>query len=480
MLTVQTISDRMEIERYVPLCRKLAQESGYDLPFHHLSMPLVWWAHFNTTDGVPFSQKRGMNFLGLQSGLQKLFLLVLRDGSEIVGTVPVVIYSVRLPGEKDARGLVTFPGDFFVTYHDFNVSPKVRPEAISALLDAMVELPEGHGLVMLSHIPENSPNIQDLKLCVNGLSRKGFYCHTAVTGSSGGVRPWTRESIVSCLRRLEGAIKDPSRNEKIVNLMADLEACPPLKLIFPLTRNSLEEKLRDVIDSIDHGDEEVETMIHQLETSLADAPVLYLFIQLQEGRESYVKTLSRATRKHIRNMRNKFKNNGGSYEKIDASRVSEKDIDDYMGLHDLRWGEHSVSIVNDTTYNSQRDLCRRLSSEGCFTLFFARYQGKRIASLSCVDTQGRREALMAGRDPEYDHLSAGFLLMFESIMDAIDHGLHAFDFGMGWYAYKTRFTKTHIRTLNFFISPEASTDYLTKLFLGYECMIPAEESPDFR
>jgi CelD/BcsL family acetyltransferase involved in cellulose biosynthesis len=112
-----------------------------------------------------------------------------------------------------------------------------------------------------------------------------------------------------------------------------------------------------------------------------------------------------------------------------------------------------------------------LASEGSLSLFFAQYQGKRIATLSCIDIQGRREAVMTGRDPEYADMSAGFLLFFETIIDAIDHGFHSYDFGMGWYAYKTRFTKTYIHTLNFFISPETSPIYLTKLFLGYECMI---------
>ena len=458
------------MERYAPLCKKLAQESGNGLPFHYLHMPLIWWDHFNNTDGTDFRKKRGTNFLGSQSRLQKLFLLVLNEGSDIVGTVPIVIYSIRIPGEKDTLQLITFPGDFFIAYQDFNVSPRLRKEAIKSFLDTMIKLLDDNGLIILPHVPENSPNIQDLRQCINDLSIKGFHCLTSRTGSSGGVRSWTMESIVSCLRQIADKTKDPSYQDEILKLMAELETCPPINLLFPKTRNSLEGKIRDIIQLI-NNDIELETSIKTLESILTDVPVLYYFIQLPNDREAYYKTLSKATWKHIRNMRNNFIKNGCSYEKLDPSRITEKDIDDYMRLHDLRWGDHSVSLINDTTYHFHKDLCRQLASEGSLSLFFAQYQGKRIATLSCIDIQGRREAVMTGRDPEYADMSAGFLLFFETIIDAIDHGFHSYDFGMGWYAYKTRFTKTYIHTLNFFISPETSPIYLTKLFLGYECMI---------
>lgn len=471
MITVNVISDRSEIERYVPLCKNLAQKSGNDLPFQHAHMPLVWWDHFNNTDGTDFSKKRGENFIGLQSRLQKLFLLVLREGSDIVGTVPIVIYSIRSAGERDAIQLITFPGDFFVAYHDFNVSPKLRKEAIKSFLETMVRLLDGHGLIMLSHIPENSPNIPVLRQCMNDLSTKGFHCHTAVTGRSGGVRAWTTESIVSCLRQITDKISDPFHKDEAMKLVAEIETCPPIKLSFPKTRNNFEDRIRNVIKPINNNIE-LENTVTELEATLSDSPIEYLYIQLPKDREAYFNTFSKVSRKHIRNMRNKFDKNGGGYEKIDSFSMADQDIDDYLRLHDMRWGDQSISIVNESTYNSQKELCRRLSSEGCFTLFFARYQGKRIASISCIDIQGRREAIMAGRDLEYDRTSAGFLLMLETIMDAVDHGFHTYDFGMGWYAYKTRFTKTSSHTLNFFISPEISPSYLRKLFQGYECMIP--------
>lgn len=470
MITVHIISDRSEIERHVPLCINLAQSSGNELPFQHLHMPLVWWDHFNNTDGTDFSKKRGQNFIGLQSRLQKLLLLVSSNGSDIIGTVPIVIYSVRLSGEKYAIPLITFPGDLLIAYHDFNVAPKLRNEAIKSLLETMVKMLDGRGLIMLSHIPENSPSISALMQCMNDLSTKGFHCRTAVTGSSGGVRAWTTESIISCLRQITDKISDPFHKDEVMKLLAEIDTCPPIKLSFPKTRNNFEDRIRNIINSINNNIE-LENTITELEAALSNSSIEYLYIQLPKDRETYFNTFSKASRKHIRNMRNKFVKNGGGYEKIDSLSITDQDIDDYLRLHDMRWGDESISIVNEATYNSQKELCRSLSSEECFTLFFALYQGKRIASISCIDIQGRREAIMAGRDLEYDRTSSGFLLMLETIMDAIDHGFHTFDFGMGWYAYKTRFTKSSIHTLNFFIVSEISSSYFTKLFQGYECMI---------
>jgi len=471
MITVDIVSDRSEIERYIPLCRSLAQKSGNDLPFQHLHMPLVWWDHFNNTDGTDFTKKRGYNFIGTQSRLQKMLLLVSSEGPDIVGTAPVVIYSVRLSGEKDALKLITFPGDLFIAYHDFNVLPRSRKEAIGSFLDAMVGLLDGNGLIMLSHVPENSPNIQYIRQCMDDLTARGFHCHTAATGGSGGVRSWTVEPIAYCLRQIADNVTDPLHKDETGKLSAEIETCPPIRLLFPKTRHALEGRIRNVIELISDN-AEIASWKGELETLLRDAPIQYLYIQLPKDRGTYLSTFSKASRKHIRNMSNKFIKSGGSYEKIDSSSVSWKDIDDHLRLHELRWGDQSVSIVNESTYNFQKELCRRLFSEGCLTLFFARYQGKRIASISCIDIQGRREAIMAGRDPEYDRASAGFLLMLETIMDAVDQAFHAYDFGMGRYAYKTRFTKSYIYTLNFFISPEMPSSHLPKLFQGYECMIP--------
>ena len=434
-------------------------------------MPLAWWDNFNSTDGADFKSKRGTNFLGTQSWLQKLVLLVLHDGPDLVGAVPMVEYTVKIPGEKNTLRLATFPGDFFISYQDVNVSSRLRTEAVKSFLDAMAGLLDSHDLVILPYVPENSPNMQDLRQYISKLSTKGFYCQTAITGRRGGVRSWTMESIASCLRQLADRTRVPSHQDEIRQLVTDLETCPPMNLLFPQTRTTFEGRIRDITGMIEN-DKALEIPLKTIETLLCDAPVLYPYISLPTDAEAYMMTMSRETRRYFRRYGREYEGQGGRFEKIASSEISDQDIEDYLKLHDLRWGDQSISIRNDPTYRFHVDLCRQLSSEGFFTLFFAHYQGKRIAVHSCIDIKGRREGYMTGRDLHYDETRASRLLYLETILDAIRHGFDTYDLGQGWYAYKMSFTKTDIRTLNFFISPDSSPIDLTKLYLGYECMIP--------
>jgi hypothetical protein len=473
MLTTHIITDRSEIERYTPRCQELARESGTHLPFQNLHMPLVWWGHFNNTDGSNFTSKRGTNFLGSQSWLQKLFLIVSLDGSEVVGAVPVVEYAVRIPREQDTLQVITFPGDFLIAYQDFTVSSQLRKEAIKALLHAMVGFLDGHALLILPYVPENSPNIHDLKQCIAELSKMGFHCSTALTGRRGGVREWTLESIVSCLGQIADRVKDSSRLDEIRKLVADLETSPLMNLLFPRTRNSFESRIREVVTMI-QGDTAIEKPLEKLETLLTDVPVQYPYITLPVDADAYMITMSKETRRYFRRYKRDYEGQGGGFEKILSSDIREQDIEDYLKLHNQRWGDHSILIRNDTSNDFHKDICWRMSSQGCFTLFFAKYHGKRVATHSCIDIQGRREGYMTGRDPLYAETRASRLLYLETIIDAIRHGFHTYDLGHGWHAYKMSFTKTDIRTMNFFISPGTAPVDLTKLFLGYECMIPMD------
>ena len=79
--------------------------------------------------------------------------------------------------------------------------------------------------------------------------------------------------------------------------------------------------------------------------------------------------------------------------------------------------------------------------QGFLTLFFARFQGKRIATHSCFDILSRREAYLIGQDPEFKNLGAGRLLFMETIYDAIDSGFDVYDLGQGWFDYKMIFKK---------------------------------------
>jgi hypothetical protein len=399
--------------------------------------------------------------------------LLLHDGADLTGAVPLIEYAVKIPGEKGTiRRVITFPGDFFISYQDLNVAHHLRTESVKALLNSIAEMLDSHDLAILQHIREDSPNLQALCQCMHDLSEKGFRCYTALTGRRGGVRPWTVNSIASCLRQLSDRVKDSLRKDEIRELVADLETCSPMSLLFPSTRNTLEGRIGDVVEWREQ-DKALEKPLEALKALLSDLPLLYPYISLPSDKKAYMTTMSRETRRYFRRYGSEYESQGGRFEKITSSRIRDQDIEDYLNLHGLRWGDSSISIRNEATYRFHWDLCRRLASQGCFTLFFALYEGRRIATHSCIDILGRREGYMTGRDPSCDKTRASRLLYLETIIDAIGHGFHTYDLGLGWYGYKESFTRTNTRTLNFFIAPNTSPIDYAKLYVGYECMIPA-------
>ena len=472
MITVRTLSGRSAINLAAPDCTRLAQEAGCVLPFQHLDMPLLWWDCFNPGDGEDFPKKRGTNFLGTWSRPQSLRLLVAMDGSAVVGAVPVVSYLVRVPREEKPVRVVTFAGDVqLMSPQDFTVSAETRREALRAMLDALTGSLEGEDdIVLFPYVAGDSPNIGELRSYLDEASARGYGCLAALTGRRGGVKPWTVDAILSCLRQIADRVPCPSEKDRVKHLIDDLSACPHMKLMFPRNGREYEEKVRAVIGSV--GEEHVPAHVNEsLEMLLADAPVIYPFIDLPGDRDTYMGSLGKSTRANTQNMRNRFARAGGRVERIPSSQIVDQDIDDYLTLHNMRWGDDSASLKSDASYRFHADLCRALSSRGVLTLFFAQIEGRRIASNSCIDIGGRREAYLTGRDPAYDRWSAGRLVFVESILDAIDRGFTRYDMGHGWVEYKMAYAGSYMNTWNFFLSPRRKPEDFERIYQGYECII---------
>ena len=135
----------------------------------------------------------------------------------------------------------------------------------------------------------------------------------------------------------------------------------------------------------------------------------------------------------------------------------------------MRWGKDSVAVCGVADAFHQ-DLGIAMAKENMFTIFFATLNGKRIASQTCFDIGHRREFYLPGRNPKYDKLRGGSLLMMETILDAIDHGFTVYDMGAIGFTYKMDFTKTVYSTRNFFIYKNGSQPDLNKIFNEFNCM----------
>jgi len=129
-------------------------------------------------------------------------------------------------------------------------------------------------------------------------------------------------------------------------------------------------------------------------------------------------------------------------------------------------------VCGDDSYAFHVDMVTAMAGEGLFSLFFARFAGKRVAVLSSFDIHPRRECYFTGMDPEYRETRAGRLLWLHSIYDAIDHGYETYDLGPGDFGYKMSLATGEARSHNFLVTGNNSPLDLNSIFAGYECMVP--------
>ena len=472
MLKTRIITDRKEIDQILPQCIKLARDTGAVLPFQYIHLPLLWWDHFNSKDGTLFTKKRGTNFLGAQSRLEKFYLLITENDEGIYGAVPFVSYSVKIPKKKQDLRILTFAGDYqLMSYQDFLVAPAIRRKALSSIFKCLVDLiKRDHDLLFLQYLPETSQNIPIVRELAAGLQNTGLSVCEKITARRGGVWPWTLEPLISFCKKLHEKIrKKETVYSELGSFIEKLSNCSSFKLLFPATRDSLETDMQNILKQLNNDDLlEPETgVIYGL---LDHARIIYPFINLPPDHESYMMTLSKSTRRYFRRYKRRFEKQGGFFEKITSLELTQRDVDDYLNLHEMRWGKESASLSSDVAVNFHKDLSKILAKHGQFTLFFACFRNKRIASHSCIDINLHREGYITGRDAKYDELRASRLLYMETIYDAIDSGFATYDLGLGWFAYKMNFTKTFSTTRNFIISGNKDLPELNKIFLGYEYM----------
>ena len=165
----------------------------------------------------------------------------------------------------------------------------------------------------------------------------------------------------------------------------------------------------------------------------------------------------------------KFLEGGGSFETVPSAEITDEDIEDYIRLHLLRWGNGSAAICGEAA-DYHRKISRAMAQQGMFLLFFARYQGKRVAVHSCFDIGSRREGYLTGLDPEFDELRAGRLLYIQTIYDAIDKGFNRYELGAVGFGYKMSFVKKTAVAHNFFLYGSGRNTRLDQIFTGFECM----------
>ena len=473
MITTELLTEQDDINRIIPDCIQLAKAENASLPFQYMYMPLAWWETFHSAQDALFWQKRGKNFLGVQSRLEKFFFLVARDDAELCGVVPLVQYALKIPAGQDELHIITLAGDYVLhPFQDFVIDHTERQQVIAAMLGQIAELLKKESSVFWAgYLPEESPNLNALRKAGVSLQRQNMESLEAISSQRGGVWPWTIGGISATLKKISAKCEKSGEGiEGLVELTAKIAECTPQSLLFPRTRINFFQEVQDFLPRLQQR-EDLSDFAEKLESFLKNSPMLYPYIELPHDREEYLATLSYSTRRYFRRYMKKYFEAGGSFETVLPDEITDTDIEDYIRLHLLRWGDGSAAICGKAA-DYHRKISRAMAGQRLFLLFFARYQDKRIAVHSCFDIGSRREGYITGVDPEYDELRAGRLLYIQTIYDAIDKGFNRYELGAVGFDYKMSFVKKTAVAHNFFLYPSGRDARLNQIFTGFECMEP--------
>lgn len=121
----------------------------------------------------------------------------------------------------------------------------------------------------------------------------------------------------------------------------------------------------------------------------------------------------------------------------DASRVSH-DLELMLRLHCARWAGSSTSFTGERA-SFHRAFAPKALARGWLRLWIAELDGRPAAAWYGFRYGGADWYYQAGRDPRYDELSVGFVLMAHTIREALDHGVAEYRLLRGDETYKQRF-----------------------------------------
>ncbi|HKP97234.1 MAG TPA: GNAT family N-acetyltransferase [Fibrobacteria bacterium] len=475
MITVRETAEPAAAEARLAEADALGKRAGYPMPYHDPRLALAWWRHFHGLDGADFGPKRGKNFYGVRSRVTALRILWAEEDGKLLGVLPLALQDVKTAGETGDVRMLCFCGDSVMfAYHDIAADEARRAEVLEAFFAHLEPgLDRDYDILFLGYMPQRSANLPWLRARAEAWKRAGRIASLGPNRRRGGVYPWTLYPLQNLARKIAEKLPglDPEKASRLADLAAGLAKATPGALFFPATRSSLERKARAVLEDL-AGEAAVEEERRAAADLLAPMPIPYPHLDLPNTAEGFLERLSKDTRRYFTRYKRRFLEAGGSFEKVEAGKITAADVEEYLELHRMRWGEDSASLNSSEAWNFHRALSLDAAKAGRFTLFFARFEGKRIASHSCLDFHPRREGYYNGRDPAQEELRAGRLLYMETINDAMENGFTEYNMGYGGHDYKSSFAALEEHTFNLLLHSGKRAIDFARVFSGYESIVP--------
>jgi CelD/BcsL family acetyltransferase involved in cellulose biosynthesis len=156
--------------------------------------------------------------------------------------------------------------------------------------------------------------------------------------------------------------------------------------------------------------------------------------------EQFLSSRGRNFRQEVKRRAKVLSEVGAEYRLTNDPAEVHRDMQTLVRLHSARWGRSGSTVFGGRAAGFHTDFACRALSQGWLRLWTMRIRGNPVAAWYGLRYGGIESYYQAGRDPEFDHLGVGFVLLCHSVMAAFEDGVREYHFGSGGEPYKYRFS----------------------------------------
>jgi CelD/BcsL family acetyltransferase involved in cellulose biosynthesis len=161
--------------------------------------------------------------------------------------------------------------------------------------------------------------------------------------------------------------------------------------------------------------------------------------------DEFTKELSGGFRKKARNYRNRLERNHDVIYRYATAQTLDRDLNEAMRLHEIRFGEHGGCLFCGPHEPFQREFAAMAVERDWLRLLLLEVDGEAVACEYGFFYENAYFSYQGGRDPGWERASVGFVLELKSIRDALEAGAGEYRFLEGDEGYKYRLPITDPR-----------------------------------
>jgi CelD/BcsL family acetyltransferase involved in cellulose biosynthesis len=180
--------------------------------------------------------------------------------------------------------------------------------------------------------------------------------------------------------------------------------------------------------------------------------------------DEYLAGRSRQLRSQLgRKLRSLRKGHQVQFRRTQRAAEVTRDLETLFRLHDARWAERpgTSSVADPAIREFHLEFARAALERGWLRLCVMEVDGEPIAALYGWLIGGRWSYYQAGFDPAWSRHSPGFLLLAETIREAIEEGAAEYDMLLGEEGFKSRFATSSRRVRTVFLAPRGHPAHIS-------------------